>query len=257
MDGMEIELTKEQLAAMKSFTQTAQAEQQEKEDELKSSPDEYIKMSVDINMASLAVAIVQMEGKGNCLCLLHAGLNHLTTKYSKRQQGFFVNATIGNAFIQGTNSNEHILELDTSSQTAERGSLLLDMKIDEQPLRDESDLAIECTLLPMVLSYKHECFNALFEWVERVQQDMQQVEFAVMVKNKISAAASSGLQKGGEFAKLYAAPDKMVKVNMSIEAPTIILPGFSSGIGGNCVSILVVKLGHFLVGTAQVSGDIT
>ena len=57
MDGMEIELTKKQLAAMKSFTQTAQAEQQEKEDELKNSPDEYVKMSVDISMPSLAVAI--------------------------------------------------------------------------------------------------------------------------------------------------------------------------------------------------------
>jgi len=258
VDGMEIELSDEQLAAMKSLAQTAQAEQQEEVDELNNSPDEYVKMSLEIRMASLAVAIVQREGKGNCLCLLHASLNELTTKYSQRQQGFFVNTTIGNALIKGAYSDEHILALETSSRMAEGGSLMLEMKIDAEPPSDDHDLAIECKLLPVVFSFNHECFNAVFEWVEDVKQDMQQAEFSGMVKNKASAAASSGLDKGGEFAKLYAAPDKRVKVTMSIEAPTVVLPGLSSGIGGNDVSILVVKLGHLLVGTAQVrGGDIT
>jgi hypothetical protein len=281
LGGLEVDVSDEQLAALKSLAETAEAKTLQQQQELESLPSGFVGMQLDFKMRKIAFDIVETKDADNCgsvghkkgtkMSLLYASLDDLTAHISRRRSGFLVQASVGNACIQGIalqndiyfqyvrserwrlfgrdDDNDGIPDLASNKESPRTSNALLEVTIEQNPAFGVS-LAVGCSVSRSIISYNHECVERILDWTQDLKTDLTYAAMlAETARSKAESIASIGVKMGSDFATIYAQPESTVKVTMSLRAPTLFIPSRESGLGRQGVSLLVLKFGLFEIDT--------
>ena len=242
-------------------------------------------MQLDFKMRKIAFDIVEAKDadksgsvghkKETKMSLLYASLDDLTAHISRRRSGFLVQASVGNACIQGIalqndiyfqyvrserwrlfgrdDDNDGIPDLASNKESPRASALtsnaLLEVTIEQNPAFGVS-LAVGCSVSRSIISYNHECVERILDWAQDLKTDLTYAAMlAETARSKAESIASIGVKMGSDFATIYAQPESTVKVTMSLCAPTLFIPSRESGLGRQGVSLLVLKFGLFEIDT--------
>jgi hypothetical protein len=134
--------------------------------------------------------------------------------------------------------------------------MFLAVDTDPASLQEEADMAVRGQVRPLMVSFNHESYAALLEWVDGVRE---RASYAAMLAQRarahLSAALKERVKHAGEFAQIYASPDKFIKIDLSIHAPTVLLPCLASGLGDESnTSLFALTLGHLSLSSMREDG---
>jgi len=248
--GEHVELSGAQVAALRSLAGTTRKAAAENEQDLEMvSNNAYIKMSLQLTFAGLALEIVRVDD-GTRSRLVHAFVKDVRASMSQRKQGFLATVSLDTAVIETSNAHKMFV-LDASSPYSEPEQPMLEMMCDMQPLSDDADMAITINLLPVIWRLDHEFISDLVDWTGDLKESLSHTADAIAANasTRMSRLAHVGMARSGEFARLYAQPEMRVTLDVNVSAPKLMMPCLSSGFGNDELSIVVVNFGHFSIHT--------